>query len=61
MPNDTIETPCNGQCVIDPDTGLCEGCLRTMDEIVGWTKYTPDRRREIMEALEGRRLYPPEG
>lgn len=26
---------CVGICMIDPDTGVCEGCGRTSDEIFG--------------------------
>lgn len=50
-----IETPCNGNCLIDPDTGYCEGCWRTMTEIAKWTKYTPEKRREVMNVLELRK------
>ena len=51
-----IETPCDGNCVIDPDTGYCEGCQRTMTEIARWTKMTPEARAEVINQLEPRRL-----
>ena len=46
-----IETPCDGNCIIDPDTGYCEGCQRTMTEIAKWTSYTPEQRQKVMELL----------
>jgi hypothetical protein len=54
-------SPCDGNCVLDPATGWCEGCWRTIREIAGWTKYSPERRREVLEAVRRRRagLEPP--
>jgi predicted Fe-S protein YdhL (DUF1289 family) len=31
-----ISTPCIRVCILDPDTGLCEGCGRTSEEIAAW-------------------------
>jgi predicted Fe-S protein YdhL (DUF1289 family) len=31
-----IPSPCMSVCLMDPDVGLCQGCLRTLDEIVQW-------------------------
>lgn len=50
-----IETPCDGNCVIDPETGYCEGCFRTMTEITKWTGYSSEKRREVMDELDNRR------
>jgi predicted Fe-S protein YdhL (DUF1289 family) len=49
-----IESPCNDVCVIDPETGLCEGCLRSLDEIAEWGLYSPAERRRIIDQLPGR-------
>lgn len=49
-----IDTPCIGVCVMEAD-GLCRGCARTIDEIVGWGGMTQDRRRAIMATLSDRR------
>ncbi len=46
-----ISSPCNGICVIDEDTGLCVGCLRTSDEIANWSSYSPEKRDEILEDI----------
>ena len=31
-----VPSPCISLCEMAPDTGLCRGCLRTIDEIVAW-------------------------
>jgi predicted Fe-S protein YdhL (DUF1289 family) len=45
------ESPCIDICVMDPETGLCEGCARTLDEIAEWSSYTPAERRRIIAEL----------
>lgn len=47
-----IETPCVDICVIDEETGLCEGCARTLAEIAEWSSYTPAERSRIIAELE---------
>jgi len=46
-----MESPCTNVCVIDPATGLCEGCGRTLDEIAAWASLAPVERRRIMDEL----------
>ena len=31
-----LPSPCISVCRMDPASGLCQGCLRTIDEIVAW-------------------------
>lgn len=50
-----VESPCVGVCIIDEDTGLCEGCLRTLDEVARWSSASSEQRRAILEAVERRR------
>lgn len=39
-----VRSPCMSVCRMDAATGLCEGCLRTLDEIARWADMdTPDR------------------
>jgi predicted Fe-S protein YdhL (DUF1289 family) len=52
---DEIESPCVKLCGIHPEAKICTGCLRTMDEITGWSKLSPQERREIMITLPQRR------
>ncbi|MFD1694727.1 DUF1289 domain-containing protein [Roseibium aestuarii] len=50
-----METPCTKICQIHPVTRLCLGCLRSLDEIAGWSSYTPEVRARIMAELPARR------
>ncbi|MCL4799825.1 MAG: DUF1289 domain-containing protein [Burkholderiales bacterium] len=50
-----VVSPCINVCRMDPSTGLCEGCLRTLDEIACWAGMNDDERRAVLEALAVRR------
>jgi predicted Fe-S protein YdhL (DUF1289 family) len=50
-----VESPCVGVCVIDDASGLCEGCLRTLDEIALWGSSSALQRREVLARVEARR------
>ena len=54
-PRRTVISPCISVCRIDPDTGWCEGCLRTLDEIANWGSMPDARRTEVWSALSVRR------
>lgn len=51
---DEIESPCKKICVVHPESRLCIGCLRSLDEIRDWSRYTPEDRRRIMAELPSR-------
>ncbi|MFG1381824.1 DUF1289 domain-containing protein [Xanthobacter versatilis] len=51
---DAIATPCVKLCSIEPLSGLCLGCGRSMREIGGWMSYSPDTRAAIMTTLPQR-------
>ena len=53
-----VESPCVGVCLIDEATGLCEGCLRTLDEVALWGSSTAQQRREILLNVDRRRGEP---
>jgi predicted Fe-S protein YdhL (DUF1289 family) len=48
-------SPCVSVCQMDPMTGYCVGCLRTIDEIRDWIISTPDERNRILAQLPGRK------
>ena len=50
-----VPSPCIDVCQIDPRTGLCEGCLRTLDEIAAWGVLDNGQKREVWKQLPGRR------
>ncbi len=49
-----VSSPCIRVCVLDPETGLCEGCGRTREEIADWYRMSEDERLRIMAELEER-------
>jgi predicted Fe-S protein YdhL (DUF1289 family) len=51
---DEIESPCIKICVIHPEERLCTGCLRSLEEIGGWSRMTHEERRAIMDDLPSR-------
>ncbi len=51
---DEIESPCIKICVVHPETRICTGCYRTIDEISAWSRMTPDARRSVMVDLPSR-------
>ncbi|MCK0150887.1 DUF1289 domain-containing protein [Marivita sp. S6314] len=51
---DEIESPCVKICVVHPESRLCTGCLRTIDEIGAWSKMSPEARRVVMAELPAR-------
>jgi predicted Fe-S protein YdhL (DUF1289 family) len=50
-----IPSPCIGVCRLDPATGLCEGCLRTAEEIAAWPFASNDERLAVVRRLRQRR------
>lgn len=54
-----IESPCVQICVIHPETKLCSGCHRSMDEITQWSRMSVDQRRVIMAELPQRAAIKP--
>jgi predicted Fe-S protein YdhL (DUF1289 family) len=40
---------------MDPASGLCEGCWRTIDEIVRWSRMTDADKRMVWSEIERRR------
>lgn len=48
-------SPCISVCQIDPKSGWCIGCQRTIDEIRDWIISTPEERHRILDALQARR------
>jgi uncharacterized protein len=41
---------------MDAQSGLCRGCLRTIDEIADWMDYSVFEKLEVLERLDERRL-----
>lgn len=51
-----IQSPCEKICIVDPPSGLCRGCGRSLAEIEHWTAYDDSERTRIMGELPRRLL-----
>jgi uncharacterized protein len=49
-----VKTPCTGVCTLDPVSGLCIGCGRSVAEIAGWMGFDRKERAAIMMRLPTR-------
>ena len=50
-----IQSPCVRVCQLDPDTGFCRGCYRTVDEIAGWPEMSDRDKEECLNLLAERK------
>jgi len=50
-----VASPCTKVCTMDPSSGLCIGCRRTLEEIALWSAMTQEERRRVLERVESRR------
>ena len=50
----SVASPCVNICQINPDTGLCLGCLRTLDEIACWLEYSSTEKLAVLERIDER-------
>jgi hypothetical protein len=46
-----VPSPCISVCKINEQTGLCEGCWRTLDEIALWGTASDEVKRVIWEKI----------
>ena len=53
-----VASPCLNVCRMNPDTALCEGCYRTLDEIAAWSGMSPEEKRAVLARLAARRARP---
>jgi predicted Fe-S protein YdhL (DUF1289 family) len=49
-----VPSPCINVCKMSPQTGLCEGCMRTIDEIVAWGSASDDVKRAVWAEIRRR-------
>ena len=51
---DIVPSPCISVCRINADSGLCEGCFRTLGEISAWGRSGNDSKRRLWSVIEER-------
>lgn len=55
MTEEDVASPCINVCRMNPDTALCEGCFRTLDEIAAWSSMSAKEKRAALAEIPGRR------
>jgi uncharacterized protein len=50
----SVPSPCISICRMDANTGLCEGCFRTIDEIQLWGMQPDEKKRAVWRLIEER-------
>ena len=53
-----VPSPCINVCKMNPQTQLCEGCFRTLDEIAAWSALGDVEKRAVLAQLPSRRTVP---
>ena len=51
---ENVPSPCVSVCRMNASSGLCEGCARTLDEIVRWGTMAEGDRRAVWARIEQR-------
>ncbi len=49
-----VPSPCVNVCRMNPHTGLCEGCLRTIAEIAQWSSASEAGKRAVWAEIRRR-------
>ncbi len=49
-----VPSPCISLCEMAPDTGLCRGCLRNIDEIIKWGTADDNYKRAVWAEIRRR-------
>ena len=51
-----LPSPCISVCRVDAASGLCEGCMRTLDEIAAWGMLDNAGKRAVWQLIEQRAM-----
>ena len=49
-----VGSPCTDVCKLDPESGYCQGCLRTRDEIRAWKTMSDTHKLATFDELLAR-------
>ncbi|MES2978636.1 MAG: YbaK/EbsC family protein [Pseudomonadota bacterium] len=52
--SDPVTSPCISVCRVNAQTGLCEGCFRTLGEISAWGRSGNAAKRDLWRIIEQR-------
>jgi predicted Fe-S protein YdhL (DUF1289 family) len=49
-----VPSPCVSLCKMSQETGFCEGCMRTIDEILAWRDASDEFKRGVWAEIRRR-------
>ncbi len=49
-----VPSPCVSVCVMDPQTDLCAGCWRSLEEIGAWSRMPDETKRQVWRRIQQR-------
>lgn len=49
-----LPSPCISVCAMVAATGLCGGCLRSIEEIAGWSRMDDAAKRQVWQSIAQR-------
>jgi predicted Fe-S protein YdhL (DUF1289 family) len=55
VPPEQVPSPCTKVCALDPRSGYCIGCYRTIDEVANWVEMSAEDKRAVLERVACRR------
>ena len=54
QPQPHVPSPCLSVCVMDPQTEVCAGCWRTLEEIGVWSRISDEAKRQVWQRIQQR-------
>ncbi len=54
QPQPHVPSPCLSVCVIDPQTEMCAGCWRSLEEIGVWSRISDEAKRQVWQRIQQR-------
>ena len=52
----TVTSPCNNHCILNPNTHHCDGCFRTIEEIIHWPVCSDEEKKQVLQKVERRKV-----
>ena len=50
-----VTSPCNNHCIMNSSNNYCDGCLRTIEEIIHWSVYSDEEKKQVLQKVERRK------
>jgi predicted Fe-S protein YdhL (DUF1289 family) len=49
-----VPSPCVSVCVMDPQSQVCAGCWRSLEEIGAWSRMSDEAKRLVWQRIQQR-------